>query len=125
MPHLLSGSSNVGTMSTRHRAGIRKCVGFLPVLEEPQAASTPQAEGGPGVALLKGSFSPPAGCMPWWRGDDLRGPQKGQRLLAVPRVHHLLPGMLEFPCSAEHAASRAVAEPPIPPCSASSRGPRR
>lgn len=50
MPHLLSGSSNVGTMSTRCRAGIRKCVGFLLVLEEPQAASTPQAEGGPGVA---------------------------------------------------------------------------
>ena len=52
MPHLLSGSSNVGTMSTRHRAGIRKRVGFLPVLEETQAASTPQAEGGPGVAHL-------------------------------------------------------------------------
>ena len=52
MPHLLSGSSNVGTMSMRHRAGIRKRVGFLPVLEETQAASTPQAEGGPGVAHL-------------------------------------------------------------------------
>ena len=105
-PHLVSGSGHVDAMSTRRRAGVRKGAGFASVLEEPQAASTPQAEWGRSPprpelrqkeALLKGLFSPPAGCTPWRRGDDLRGPQQGQRLLAVPRIHHLLPGVLEIP----------------------------
>lgn len=50
MPHLVSGSSNMDSMSTRRRGGVGKRAGFPPALEEPQAASTPQAEGGPGVA---------------------------------------------------------------------------
>ena len=43
-PHLVSGSGHVDAMSTRRRAGVRKGAGFASVLEEPQAASTPQAE---------------------------------------------------------------------------------
>ena len=136
-PHLVSGSSNVDSMSTRRRGGVRKRVGFPRALEEPQAASTPQAEGGPRgcsppppeqcqeEALLKGLFSPPAGCMPWWRGDDLRGPQKGQRLLAVPVSITSFLECWKFLCSAEHTATRAVAEPPILPGSASSQGAHR